>query len=351
MATNGNGKQVAADFEKIINAGRDRKKHEALAAKIFNRSNGNNRRSSTPTQPASTSLASRAGVTKQRVSSTSAKVNGNGWTFDVNPSPDIPKGPRAANSLAARITNPNAGPAANQLSRQKRRAEQVAQALIRSEVPHAPVAPASTSPGLFGITAAPPNIPTGSSFNKGISIRGLAGPFVVMAQNFAPGTTAADIESAMTPVGGIVNSCRIVKEHPIVIAEIVFESKEGAENVIQIFNNQTADGRVLKVYPKVGGSAPTQPTPAATVRETSGNGSVNGNIVDGTMGFDDPMETDDIPMNGTGGNDGGGNGKQPPRGPAISNPSLRSSGVLYSDSMVRGGRGRGGRGGRGRYGR
>ena len=78
-----------------------------------------------------------------------------------------------------------------------------------------------------------------SAFNKGMTIRGLAGPFVVMAQNFAPGTTAADIESAMTPVGGIVTSCRVLKQHPIVIAEIVFESKEGADNVIATFNNQT----------------------------------------------------------------------------------------------------------------
>jgi uncharacterized membrane protein len=80
---------------------------------------------------------------------------------------------------------------------------------------------------------------TAATFNRGITIRGLAGPFVVMAQNFAPGTTAADIESAMTPVGGIITSCRIVKTHPIVIAEIVFESKEGADNVIATFNNQT----------------------------------------------------------------------------------------------------------------
>lgn len=77
------------------------------------------------------------------------------------------------------------------------------------------------------------------AFNKGLTIRGLAGPFVVMAQNFAPGTTAADIESAMSPVGGLVTSCRLIKHHPIVIAEIVFESKEGADNVIATFNNQT----------------------------------------------------------------------------------------------------------------
>lgn len=74
---------------------------------------------------------------------------------------------------------------------------------------------------------------------KGISIRGLAGPYTIVAQNFAPGTTAADIESAMVPIGGTVVSCRLISARPTVIAEIVFESKEGADNVIDTFNNQT----------------------------------------------------------------------------------------------------------------
>ena len=71
-----------------------------------------------------------------------------------------------------------------------------------------------------------------------ISIRGLAGPYIVIARNFAIGTTAADIESAMTPVGGVAISCRLISERPKVVAEIVFESKEGADNVVDTFNNQ-----------------------------------------------------------------------------------------------------------------
>ena len=59
-----------------------------------------------------------------------------------------------------------------------------------------------------------------------------------MAKNFAFGTTVADIESAMTPVGGVALSCRIIAERPNVIAEIIFESKEGADNVVDTFNNQ-----------------------------------------------------------------------------------------------------------------
>lgn len=170
------------------------------------------------------------------------------WTHDLHDA-QPPKGPRAsrsgAGSLAARITDPKAPPTGPASHRKPRRAAQVAQALIRSELqPRAGPGAAHTArmeqqrlkeQSSQGNGVAAP----GSTFNKGMTIRGLAGPFVVMAQNFAPGTTAADIESAMTPVGGIITSCRLVKQHPIVIAEIVFESREGADNVITTFNNQT----------------------------------------------------------------------------------------------------------------
>lgn len=127
----------------------------------------------------------------------------------------------------------------------------MAEALIRTELQSPrqqarqqtsfPNGPTPTAPKVMVATA---------TFNKGITIRGLAGPFVVMAQNFAPGTTAADIESAMAPVGGLITSCRLVKQHPIVTAELVFESKEGADNVIATFNNQTV-------------SQPPAPTPCS----------------------------------------------------------------------------------------
>ncbi|KAL2134189.1 hypothetical protein VTI74DRAFT_810 [Chaetomium olivicolor] len=319
MVANGknNGGKVAADFEKMIHEARDRKKNEALAAKIFGRS-------STPTAKqnptAASTLASRAGVKKQRAAPRGPRLStGNidgEWTHDLH-EPQA-RGAKAsgsgAGSLAARITNPNApptGPAANQ--RKQRRAAQVAQALIRTELQstrqaHQQQQQRQTS---FANGTAPPTAPKAmtATFNKGITIRGLAGPFVVMAQNFAPGTTAADIESAMSPVGGLITSCRLVKQHPIVIAEIVFESKEGADNVINTFNNQTADGRVLSVYPKVG-NTPSVPTPTRHSPE-------NDVVVDGRYGFE-PMETDY------------GNGKQPPTGPAAG-----VGGGLYSDNIVR----------------
>lgn len=88
----------------------------------------------------------------------------------------------------------------------------------------------------------------------------------MMAQNFAPGTTAADIESAVTPVGGLVQSCRLLKTEPIVIAEIVFESKEGADRVIETFDNQTVGGglprNILTLSCVLTSAVPYRPTVA-----------------------------------------------------------------------------------------
>ncbi|KAL2155838.1 hypothetical protein VTH82DRAFT_580 [Thermothelomyces myriococcoides] len=343
MAANGNSNgKVAVDLEKMIHEARDRKKNEELAAKIF----GKGRRSSTPASKptAAGSLASRAGVKKPRAESASRPRHSTGnidgeWTHDLHETQA--RGPKAgkasgsgAGSLAARITDPNApftGPASHK--RQTRRAAQVAQALIRSELQQSQNQQQQRTDGTAPTNGAIPTQPRAmdkpaATFNKGITIRGLAGPFVVMAQNFAPGTTAADIESAMTPVGGIITSCRIVKQHPIVIAEIVFESKEGADNVIATFNNQIADGRVLRVYPKVGNTPSVTSTQTAAARPPPDNDVV----MDGSYGFDDPMDTD---VNNT--------GRQPPTGPAAG-----VGGKLYSDSMVSANRrGRGfGKGGR-----
>lgn len=75
---------------------------------------------------------------------------------------------------------------------------------------------------------------------SGISIRGAAQPsgWTVVASNFAPGTTAADIEAVMTPVGGEMMGCRLTSSNPTVIAEMQFVEKSGADNVIAMFNNR-----------------------------------------------------------------------------------------------------------------
>lgn len=116
--------------------------------------------------------------------------------------------------------------------------------------------------------------------SEGLSIRGLAGPYVVMGSNFAPGTTAADIESAMVPTVGEMQSCKIITSTPTVIAEMVFADKSSADNVILTFNNKKvmlrcrdefvgsdllsqADGRILHIYMKHGASLSTPVVPAS----------------------------------------------------------------------------------------
>lgn len=60
----------------------------------------------------------------------------------------------------------------------------------------------------------------------------------MIAQNFAPGTTAADIEQVMLGVGGPMNSCKLVAANPTVIAEMSFVEKAGADKVIETFNGK-----------------------------------------------------------------------------------------------------------------
>lgn len=79
-----------------------------------------------------------------------------------------------------------------------------------------------------------------SNDGAGISIRGVAngGPCTVIASNFAPGTTAADIEAVMSPIGGETLGCKLLSASPTVMVELQFATREGAENVIATFNNQ-----------------------------------------------------------------------------------------------------------------
>ena len=91
----------------------------------------------------------------------------------------------------------------------------------------------------------PPSAPAPAAVPQGLTIRGLAGPFALLGQNFAPGTTPADVESAMTPIGGEMVSCKVVKTQPLLIMEMVFASREGGERVIETFNNKTVSRNLL----------------------------------------------------------------------------------------------------------
>ncbi|KAK2759380.1 hypothetical protein FQN54_002858 [Arachnomyces sp. PD_36] len=203
-------------FDDIIQADRQRRKHEALANEILGKGGKSGASGSgfggkkPPTGP---SLASRIGVVKRSASATfKPKPSGNNSL--APPRPSVPTRPASAN-------------------RRRPNEDRIVSALL-------------------------PESGQASVRNRGISIKGTApGPFVVLGSNFAPGTTSADIESAMEPVGGQMLDCRIVSKHPSVMAEMTFTESRGAENVIATFNNQKADGRVLHVRMKAGGASTT----------------------------------------------------------------------------------------------
>ncbi|EHK21272.1 uncharacterized protein TRIVIDRAFT_52156 [Trichoderma virens Gv29-8] len=280
---------VAKEFERIIHTARERKKNEALADKIFSRG----RRQSAPAnskaaQPGG-SLASRVGVKKnkatvaaqrRRATIPAGDVNGE-WTHDLHSSVNRPN--TSANvPLSSRITLPGAaGNGAPKKTAAQKKAGRLAAALDRMETDD------SVRQQVNVVRNGKSQRP-----DAGMTIRGLAGPFAIMGQNFAPGTTAADVESAMTPVGGEMISCEIVKTQPFMIVEMVFASREGGERVIETFNNKTADGRILKVYAKPGGYKPSRDSPSG--RQSS---STRDQVVDGSMGFpdNDLMDTENVP--------------------------------------------------------
>ncbi|KAM3514887.1 hypothetical protein MY11210_001492 [Beauveria gryllotalpidicola] len=315
---------VAKEFNKIIQDGRERKKNEALASKIFSKG----RRQSAPSKlkaAAGPSLASRVGVRKipqraitsgRRASVPSGNVHGE-WTHDLH---HTVRNGAASTALGARVTLPGGQNMSKRAA--TRKAKMAAAAADAMDI------------DIFGhgsnnskkkVAAA------ASQQQHGISIRGIAGPYAVMGQNFAPGTTPADVESAMTPIGGEMIRCEVVKTQPFLMMEMVFASREGAERVIDTFNDKTADGRILKVYPKVGGYQHSAGSSTGQQQQQQqqqqrlskgGRQQRNEQVVDGTMGFS------------------GGDLMQ-----SVVGHNSKQSGDLLSDKMIGGGR-RSGRGGR-----
>ncbi|KAI9823127.1 MAG: hypothetical protein M1819_001510 [Sarea resinae] len=256
-------------FDEIIQADRQRRKNEALANEIF----GKNRRSSAPgggalggrkavTGPPS--LASRissgkpangGGIAKRSASLASPKpqaqkasIDDNKWSHDLH-----------------HVNNPRA-------SRASRLNPKNASRLLPGSKLLKPLRQAQSTPAfnntdrnlsrddLFSTQA---TIHPASSI--GIRIKGSAGPYIVIGSNFAPGTTADDIEAAFGPVGGAITRCRILASYPIVEAEIEFLEKSGAENVVATFDGRKADGRHLSLsLGPVSSAAPLTQAPAIT---------------------------------------------------------------------------------------
>ncbi|KAK4694155.1 hypothetical protein P7C71_g3382, partial [Lecanoromycetidae sp. Uapishka_2] len=231
------GQKDAVSFDEIIQAGRVQREKQKLADEIFGQGRRNNNNGSNGSRKPGTgpSLASRVGVTKAARRSGSKPPNSQPnieaqWGHDLH-SPNNPKGPR--------MTRP---PRDNHMARTIKN-----ELLYNSAVAQAP-------------RNATPSTVTSRGFGEEISIRGTAGPYVVIGSNFAPGTTAADIESAMIPSGGEMQSCRIMSATPTVIAEMVFTEKQNAES---------ADGRILHIYMKTGGPSPGPPITSIRKAPTS----------------------------------------------------------------------------------
>ncbi|PLN77803.1 hypothetical protein BDW42DRAFT_176163 [Aspergillus taichungensis] len=200
--------QQAVSFNEIIQAGRQKKRNEELASRLL----GKNRRASAPGSGAGNkaqnatpgSLASRIGVAKRPASAVS------------KPKKHTPTAPAPVPSASSsRKPNKKRRPDENRLFSALNSAN--GQASVRGQ-------------------------------STGLSIKGAgSGPFVVVGSNFAPGTTAADIQAAIEPISGHILNCWVTSQHPTVTAEIAFEEKSAAENAIANFHNKKADGMVISL--------------------------------------------------------------------------------------------------------
>jgi hypothetical protein len=190
----------SSSFASFVKDQRERKKNEVLAQEFLGRGRKVN--------------AHGAGaLAKPR--NTSAKPAGSidsKWQHDLHKL-NNPNGPAAR----ARGPGPNRPASASQVDRSSRTYDKFASVLNRN-----------ANPAVRNDDA------------PGFNIRGVAtgGPYTVIASNFAPGTTAADIEAVMSPHAGETLGCRLLTAAPTVMVELQVVTKEGANNVIATFNNQ-----------------------------------------------------------------------------------------------------------------
>ncbi|CAN8096699.1 unnamed protein product [Discula destructiva] len=283
MAKEKKGKQPAGDLQRIITEGRERKKIQDTADKIFGKRAAGGKKIGS----GGGLLLSRAGVSKQKTGSSKPSAK--------------------PNSLAARATGRGAivtptGPRADM--RATRNAQGIADALFSSKPNSAKVAKvakaqvnvvpnkqntngkgtARDGATQFAGAAARAGVQQQAPPTGGITIKGLAGPHVVEVRGFAPGTTAADIEEALRGKGISVHSCRILQSSPKVIVDILCDSKEDADRIGEFhqqwtdYDARTGKGFQLFVFAPRPASTPTTPKPQPS-RNT-------GVVVDGSMGFE-----------------------------------------------------------------
>ncbi|KZF22760.1 hypothetical protein L228DRAFT_247141 [Xylona heveae TC161] len=235
--------QETVSFDQIIRAGRQQKRDSALANEIL----GKSRRASAPGvasgRRSSSSLAARIGPAPVKRSATGVykpeppKPNIEGrWNHDLH---------HVNNPKASRVSKLHRSQSTPRIGREYN-ANKLFSALKPNSLSNAGNQAVVRNATASGV----------SPFAAGISIRGAAGPFAVRASNFAPGTTADDIQAALLGMGVESQGCRIMTARPTVMAELVFNDKGDAENVIAQLNGQKADGRILHVYMKDGRPSP-----------------------------------------------------------------------------------------------
>lgn len=210
----------STSFATFVKQQREKKKNEELAQEFLGRGRKANTSGAgaagkvrdTSEKPTLLSrISGGAGVQKRSSSAKPAGSIEGKWQHDLHKL-NNPNGPAAR----ARGPGPNRTTSASQVERNSRTYDKFASVLNRSTNPPA----RNEAPG----------------FN----IRGVAkgGPYTVIASNFAPGTTAADIEAVMAPHAGETLGCRLLTAAPTVMVELSVVTKEGADNVIATFNNQ-----------------------------------------------------------------------------------------------------------------
>lgn len=209
----------SSSFANFVKEQRERKKNEALAQEFLGRGRKTNvsgagavaNSRNTSEKPSLLSrISGGAGVQKRSSSAKPAGSIDGKWQHDLhklnNP-----------NGAAARANGPNRTASTSQLERNGRTYDKFASVVNRAAKPAAR-----------------------NNDAPGFNIRGVAtgGPYTVIASNFAPGTTAADIEAVMSPHAGETLGCRLLSAAPTVMVELQVVTREGAENVIATFNNQ-----------------------------------------------------------------------------------------------------------------
>lgn len=207
-------------FASFVKEQRDRKKNEALAQEFLGRGRKANasgagavtKARQTSEKPTLLSrISGGAGVQKRSASAKPAGSIDSKWQHDLHKL-NNPNGPAAKARGGANRTAPT-----SQLERNGRTYDKFASVLNRNANP-----------------------PARNNAAAGFNIKGVAngGPYTVIASNFAPGTTAADIEAVMSPHAGETLGCRLLSAAPTVMVELQVVTKEGADNVIATFNNQ-----------------------------------------------------------------------------------------------------------------